>query len=552
MKKEITFLLILMFSYLSGCKESESIQISESHSPDLIKNKLSEEELISWHHKDIFNDSIPGISLEKANKELLKGRKNNEIIIAVIDTEIDTNHEDLKEKIWINPKEISNNGIDDDNNGYVDDIHGWNFLGNDKGENVIYSNFEYVRLIRKFASKYRNINEVEIANKEDKDFEIYKKSLAVLEKTLADSKTSLGRFSDYLERLKRKQDSLKAFFSLDTITKETLNSVQTDDTIIEKQRKKVIEYITTGYSEKATTGYIEQIKKRIETSANIEYQERKVIGDIPDDITNTNYGNNNVSSNSEKLYHGTLVSGIIAAKRNNEIGLDGIIDNVKIMPLCISAYGDEHDKDIALAIRYAVDNGAKVINMSSGKSFSMYQEWVNSSLKHAEENDVLFITSAGNNNLNLDSPKVSYYPNDKKETIESFITVGASSYILKDGLKHKTSNYGNQNVDLFAPGNKLYTTMPKNKYRSIGGTSMAASVVSGIAALIRSYFPNLTAPQVKEILMKSGVSYNIDVEITQEDGTKKMVPFSELSKSGKIVNAYNALLLAEKVSKAKN
>ncbi len=551
MKKHM-FLLSYLFIYLFiSCNTSKNLKIIEFADQKLVKNSLSETEILSWLHKDIFNDSIPGISLEKAYRELLPDKKEQEVVVAVIDTEVDIYHEDLKDQIWNNPNEIAKNGLDDDQNGYIDDIYGWNFLGNDNGENVIYSNYEYIRMIRKFAKVFEGKDEKNFSDAERKDFETYNKLLSIHEKKLTEAESRLLSFETYLKRLTGKQDSLKLFFSLDTITKENLSALQTDNDAIESLRKKVIEYIDMGYSEKATIEYIVGIKKGIKRSANIEYKEREILGDNPDDITDTDYGNNNVSGNLDQLYHGTLITGIIAAKRNNQIGINGIVDSIKIMPLCVSANGDEHDKDIALAIRYAVDNGAKVINMSSGKSFSMQQEWVNSAIKYAENNDVLFITSAGNGNLNLDIPEIHYYPNNNTKASNSFLMVGASSYFLKDGLKNSSTNYGKENVDIFAPGNKIYTTNIKNTYKFTRGTSIATSIVSGVAALIRSYYPNLKAYQVKEILMTSGVSYNINTEIKAQDGTKKTLPFSELSKSGKVVNAYNALLMAERLAAAK-
>jgi len=225
------------------------------------------------------------------------------------------------------------------------------------------------------------------------------------------------------------------------------------------------------------------------------------------------------------------------------------------MPLCISTYGDEHDKDMALAIRYAVANGASIINISSGKDYSLHSDWVEKEIIRAHNQDVLIVTSAGNDHLNLDQKEVFNYPNDTNskgdEIVDNFIKVGASTNNLNKNIKRKSSNYGKTEVDIFAPGENIYTTSPNNTYSTKNGTSYAAPIVSGVAALIRSYYPSLSAAEVKDILMKSGTAYHIDIEIEQEDGSKKLVPFSELSKSGKIVNAYNALLLAEKVVGAK-
>ncbi|GAA4275989.1 S8 family peptidase [Aquimarina mytili] len=528
----------------------------DSISVVLAKNeKLSDKEFEGWQYKDIFEDTVPGISLEKAYREFLKDKKGDSIIVAVIDTEIDIAHEDLKEQIWVNTNEIAENGIDDDHNGYIDDINGWNFIGNVNGENIIHSNYEFIRLIRKFKVLFHNKTVDRITSNQIKDFETYQKALKLLGETKKSKLQQLENVKGFINKYNKAQQILKAHLAVDSITKEQLLALHSTDTIIKKHQKTLISYINRGFTENTLLGYLEQTQESIDKSLDFDYQEREIIGDDPNDINDIHYGNNNVSGNLDKLYHGTLMAGIIAAKRGNKLGNEGILNEVKIMPLCISANGDEFDKDIALAIRYAVDNGAKIINMSSGKQFSMNRQWVNDAIKYAAKKDVLFITSAGNSGLNLDDKEHNYYPNDintdGSEISDNFMMIGASSYTLNKRLIYYKTNHGKNNVDLFAPGYKVYTTLPNNKYRYSRGTSAATPIVSGIAALIRSHYPDLSASQVKEILMKSGISYNIDVEIILDDDTKKMVPFSSLSKSGKVVNAYNALLLAEKMSKTK-
>ncbi|MBL0685340.1 S8 family peptidase [Aquimarina mytili] len=556
MKKVFLIQLISYWCFL-GCTTSKEKMIPyDSISVVLAKNeKLSDKEFEGWQYKDIFEDTVPGISLEKAYREFLKDKKGDSIIVAVIDTEIDIAHEDLKEQIWVNTNEIAENGIDDDHNGYIDDINGWNFIGNVNGENIIHSNYEFIRLIRKFKVLFHNKTVDRITSNQIKDFETYQKALKLLGETKKSKLQQLENVKGFINKYNKAQQILKAHLAVDSITKEQLLALHSTDTIIKKHQKTLISYINRGFTENTLLGYLEQTQESIDKSLDFDYQEREIIGDDPNDINDIHYGNNNVSGNLDKLYHGTLMAGIIAAKRGNKLGNEGILNEVKIMPLCISANGDEFDKDIALAIRYAVDNGAKIINMSSGKQFSMNRQWVNDAIKYAAKKDVLFITSAGNSGLNLDDKEHNYYPNDintdGSEISDNFMMIGASSYTLNKRLIYYKTNHGKNNVDLFAPGYKVYTTLPNNKYRYSRGTSAATPIVSGIAALIRSHYPDLSASQVKEILMKSGISYNIDVEIILDDDTKKMVPFSSLSKSGKVVNAYNALLLAEKMSKTK-
>jgi subtilisin family serine protease len=298
---------------------------------------------------------------------------------------------------------------------------------------------------------------------------------------------------------------------------------------------------------------VDQLKavERINKLLNLDYNDREPIGDLyPDDLNYLNYGNNVVNFNTSLLDHGTLVAGVIAANRVNDIGAKGITNAVKIMPLSISAYGDEHDKDMTLAIRYAVDNGASIINISSGKNFSLHQQWVNEAIKYAAKNDVLIITSAGNDGLDLDERNIFNYPNDTddrdKEISNNFIKVGSSAYAIGESLFDTGSNYGQREVDIMAPGVEILTTAPlRDQYVSKSGTSFAAPIVTGIAALIRSYYPKLTAEEVKNIILESGVKYTLDVNISKDEEQPKMVPFTSLSRSGKIANAYYALKYAE-------
>lgn len=211
--------------------------------------------------------------------------------------------------------------------------------------------------------------------------------------------------------------------------------------------------------------------------------------------------------------------------------------------------GDEYDKDIALAIRYAVDNGAKVINGSFGKAFSPNKEWVYDAIKYAASKDVLFVHAAGNDAENIDvKPN---YPNDAEgsnpEFADNVITVGALNYEYGSKVMANFSNYGKVNVDVFAPGVKIYATVPNNQYEYLQGTSMASPNVAGVAALIRAFYPELKAVQVKQILIESGISLTNTFALAGENA--EPTTLDKISKSGKIVNAYNALKMAEKITK---
>jgi subtilisin family serine protease len=299
--------------------------------------------------------------------------------------------------------------------------------------------------------------------------------------------------------------------------------------------------------QKELDGYVDVL-----SGANLKTDYRKSLGDNPDDIKNTKYGNNNVMGPDKKeILHGTHVAGIVAGVRNNNLGGDGIADNVEILVVRAVPDGDEYDKDIALGIRYAVDNGAKVINGSFGKTFSPHKQWVYDAIKYAEKKDVLIVHAAGNDAKDIDTE--NNYPNDsadkKTEFADNLITVGALNYEYGKNVVADFSNIGKVNVDVFAPGVKIYATTPNNTYQYLQGTSMASPNVAGVAALIRSYYPSLTAKQVKHILMDSGTSISSNVVFAGNPSDTR--PFASLSTSGKMVNAYSALVMAEKMSKNK-
>ncbi|MCK8521485.1 S8 family serine peptidase [Aquimarina sp. D1M17] len=513
------------------------------------QQKLSEQEKKDWHFKDIIDDTIPGISLNKAYKELLKDKKGDTVIVAVLDSGFDINHEDLGDNIWKNSKEVSGNGLDDDNNGYIDDIHGWNFLGN-ATQTIVYENYEFIRVLKKLKPRFEHINANTIDPKDQMLYSLYLKAQKELDKNIALLKEDYQFLKDVVDARK----AIDQYLSRTDYTIEELSQIDPKgDTLLQKhikERKSSLRYNMDKdweeYFKKVT-----EIKEKY--SLNIHYDGREIIGDNPEILGNELYGNNDTEGDLELESHGTNVVGIIAANRKNDIGINGVTNLVKIMVIRTTPRGDEYDKDVANGIIYAVDNGAKVINMSFGKEFSLNHKLVHEAIKYAEKNDVLLISSAGNESKNID--EIDYYPNDydlrtKNEIANNFISVGASTFSPKHLVAY-FSNYGKMNVDIFAPGYNIYTTAPKDTYETNGGTSFSAPIVSGIAALIKSYYANLSMLEIKNIILNSGVDYNNILELKQDDGTKKSIPFSELSKSGKVVNAYNALLMAEQMSKRK-
>lgn len=525
---KLSYLSLLAVLVLSGCGASKSAVAPITNIDNLpLKNaEIKENDLKRWSHLDIVKDTVPGMSVDKAYSELIKNKKGTKVIVGVVDSGVDIDHPDLKSIIWTNPKEIAGNGIDDDKNGFIDDIHGWNFLGDIGGETL-----EMTRIVRKG----------------DDGSETYKKAKEAFDKDYQEALASKQQFDFINNADKTIQKELKK----ENYTAADLKAFETKDPTVNQYKKVMLSVITQAGPEfkEELKEYQDHIYNQINYNLNLEFDGRKVLGDNIDDITDTKYGNNNVTGPEKKgASHGTHVSGIIAQVRNNGLGGDGVANNVAIMAVRAVPDGDEYDKDIALGIRYAVDNGAKVINGSFGKGFSPHKEWVYDALKYAASKDVLIVLAAGNEGADLDVEE--RFPNDRiasGEVSNNVIKVGALDTKYGSNLVASFSNYGTQDVDVFAPGVKIYATFPNNEYKYEQGTSMASPNVAGVAALIRSYYPSLKASQVKQILMDSGVPTTIDVVLGGDKSNKRS--FSKASKSGKMVNAYNALIMAEKMSK---
>ncbi|OIV42598.1 S8 family peptidase [Flavobacterium johnsoniae] len=527
---------------LAGC--SATLQAQSSTSKEFIKAPLavvkkapvSENELKRWSHLDLIKDSIPGMSVDRAYAELLQGKKGQKVIVGIVDSGVDIEHEDLQGMIWTNTKEIPGNGIDDDKNGFIDDVHGWNFLGD-----AVHENLEMTRIVKKG----------------DDGSAQYKEALAQYtekyEKALKDKQQV-----DFLLEV---HATIKKELNKTTYKVEDLSTItSTDPKVLQSKNIMTQIFGNAGptFDPEAELGeYKEQVYDQLEYNLNKEFDGRKIVGDNPDDIKNNRYGNNVVfGPDKEKALHGTHVAGIIAQVRGNNLGGDGVANNVEILTVRAVPDGDEYDKDIALAIRYAVDNGAKVINGSFGKSFSPQKKWVYEAIKYAAKKDVLIVHAAGNDGYNIDETKNINYPNDSEDNVKEFtdnvITIGAINKQYGETVVAPFSNFGKINVDVFAPGEEIYATVPNNKYKYLQGTSMASPNAAGVAALIRSYYPKLKASQVKNILMDSGVALPSKVilgENPNPDQQPVAVSSVESSKTAKMVNAYNALILAEKMSK---
>ncbi|WP_430614668.1 S8 family peptidase [Flavobacterium sp. JP2137] len=493
---------------------------------------LTDEQLKRWSHLDLVRDTVPGMSVDRAYQELLKGKKATKVVVGVIDSGIEIEHDDLKKAVWTNPKEKAANGIDDDQNGYIDDIHGWNFLGK-----AVHENLEYTRIVKKG----------------DDGTEQYKKALAKHREEINEAVQSKPRVDILINANKE----LLAYFKADTYTLQDLEKIDAKaDSKIVQAKNIMYGILSRGNDLSVIDKYRKQVESKLEYQLNVEFNGRALTGDNPDDLNDVPYGDNNVMGpDRDEAMHGTHVAGIIAQERHNNLGGDGVAsDVVEIMAVRAVPDGDEYDKDIALAIRYAVDNGAKVINGSFGKYFETHSQWVRDAIVYAAEKDVLIVVAAGNDALDLNKDGgVDRFPNDNvrmgKEISDNFLVVGALNPEFSEKLIASFSNYGHYDVDVFAPGVKIYATVPHNTYDFLQGTSMASPNVAGVAALVRAYYPKLTAGQVKKILMDSGIAIDKEVILGGKPTDKRN--FKAISTSGKIVNAYNAILLADQVSRAK-
>lgn len=512
-----------------------------------------------WHLLDREKDGVYGIGVEKAYSELLKDRKSVPVVVAVIDSGVDTLHEDLKSILWKNPGEIPGNGIDDDKNGYVDDVHGWNFLGGKDGRNVNKDSYEAARVYYKLKKKYGDsIPDDSTATPEQlKEIKLYQKVKMLIEGDAKEATLNVMFLKNIVEKMPwadsvlqaglQKQeysgDDLQRFKPNSTDeskAKSTLMALFLGFQALEKTNKMLLEMTNEFYSG-------EKSKAEAALTEPRDYR-GEIVQDNYEDINDRYYGNNDVMAGTPM--HGTHVSGIIGAVRNNNLGGNGVADNVRIMTLRAVPDGDEHDKDIANAIRYAADNGAKVINMSFGKSVSPEKNWVDDAVKYAESKGVLLVHAAGNDSKDIDindNFPNPYFNDDTATKAGTWLTIGASGDPGTGGLIGSFSNYGKNGVDVFAPGVKIYATLPGgNQYGNLQGTSMASPVVAGLAAMLMSYFPELSAQQIKEAIQKSATQLT-DTKV-KKPGTDEDVDMTELSKYSGIVNAYEAVKYAQQLA----
>lgn len=498
----------------------------------------------NWQHLDPAKDSIPGISTYKAY-EYLEGRVSDTVIVAIIDNGVDITHEDLRGKFWENPVETAGNNRDDDGNGLVDDIYGWNYLGNANGTDLKNETLELTRLYAYYENMFRDADTLDIPDTRYDLYLRYQKIKAAYESEVDEKLQEMEMYLRILLEYHNSDSVIRRKLKKEFYSEADVEKIRSRRKVISQARDFLLRFYAYGIDTSVLTGQIGNLTKDLETELNPSLRSREdIIGDDPGNMADTIYGNNHVDAMGPS--HGTGVAGIIAAEQN-DTGIDGIAKAVKIMVLRAVPDGDERDKDVALAIRYAVRHGAAVINCSFGKQYSAYPEFVSDALEEAEREDVLIVHASGNDGTNTDS--IVYYPNGLRSDgsrAGNWISVGASTPFEDEGLVAPFSNYGGATVDVFAPGYQVRSCSLSSSYSFGSGTSFSAPVVAGVAAVLKSYFPHLTAPEIREIILRS--SYKPEIQQVMRPGGSgdDMVEFSALSVSGGIVNLYAAVVLADR------
>lgn len=508
-----------------------------------------------WHFLSLEKDSIYGAEVYKAYDFIQEKKQKKQVVVAIIDSGSDYEHEDLKDALWVNYDEIPNNGIDDDRNGYIDDIHGWNFLGS-KNKNLIDAPLESDREYLRLESKYIGIDPKDVKKSDSKEYEVFINQIIPYSR-MASSVKSNNNLKKLIEYSDVFTKEMEAKFPGEKFKEEHLKSIvpSKDDKEKFNAYRNCIHWF---FSQKRAEMYfwddivkyqLEMYQKRVDRikETRKSYSNpRAIINDDYNNIKDRFYGNDSICT--KHSLHGTHVAGIIGATRGNELGIDGVAD-VKLMIIRAVPNGDEYDKDIALAIRYAVENGANIINMSFGKSISPNKKWVTKAMKFAEKRGVLLVSAAGNSSRLIDEHP--HYPVKyitERKVLSNFITVGA---ISSDGKPAKFSNYGERDVDLFAPGVDVYSTVLGNKYQSMSGTSMAAPVVAGVAAMIWSYYPELSVQELKDVILKGVTSRKGEIVAKHKKWKYKKptkpVEFSKFCSTAGILNAHKSVMLADEI-----
>ena len=530
----------------SGQTESSD---AESASADETKAPAPSRAPRDWYHLDRVPRSGPGLDTRAAYQSVLQGRSPQDTVqVAIIDSGIDLDHEDLGAKTWTNDDEVPGNDVDDDGNGYVDDVHGWNFIGGPDGKHVNQDTYELTRLYVDLREDFKGVDSAEVAPENQDQYQRYQEIKGTFQEKRRQAEKRLQQVEKAQTAVQASVQILKKHLKADTLTREAVQAVSSPKQKIRRAQRTLQYFYDQGLSPSDLSDYKDQLQRQVEYNYNPDFAPRPIVGDDYSDKTERRYGNNDVVGPDAS--HGTHVAGIIGAMRQNGIGIDGVARGVRLMSVRTVPNGDERDKDVANAIRYAAENGADVINMSFGKKYSPHKEVVDAAVQYADSMGVLMVHAAGNDGANVDSTDnfpSPYYQNGGQA--QRWIEVGASSWKGGKELAAPFSNYGAERVDVFAPGHSIYSTVPENNYDRNDGTSMAAPMVSGLAALMMAHYPSLTATEVRSILLDTAIRHT-DQMVMQPDG-ETTVRFGTLSDTGAIVNARAALQRAQEMVASK-
>ncbi len=486
-----------------------------------------------WWLQDAQTGAFPGIGLDRAG-ELLKGRSpGRSVVVAVIDGGVDTTHEAISSHLWSNGREVPGNGKDDDGDGYVDDVRGWNFIGGADGRDVQYDTYEVTR-------QYVACKGSTASGGSDGGMRDCEAIAKEFERKRQESQQTLEQVKRIDAAMTRATTLLQGALGTDSVTPARVLALHPTNPEVQQAQAIYMQLVTHGLTPDAVAEAKEHYENDMEYGLNESYDPRPIVGDDYSDPTERLYGNTDVVG--PDAMHGTHVAGIVL--RESRAVVSGAGPDIRVMSIRTVPDGDERDKDVANAIRYAADHGANIINMSFGKGFSPQKPAVDDAVRYAVSKGVLFVHAAGNDAEDLatatDYPSRVYASGD---TAASWIEVGASSWRGADSLAAPFSNYGAQQVDVFAPGVDILSSVPGGGYKRESGTSMAAPVVTGLAAVLMAYFPDLEPADVKRILLESATRY-ADQSVVRPGTQDETVPFGELSRTGGIVNGYSAIRMA--------
>lgn len=569
MKKMFLFLALSLFANMTYAQLLKNGSSNDKKQSDL-----------DWFNCSFDKDGIYGAEVNKAYDFLKDKKIKKRPVVAIIGTGLDIEHEDLKDAIWKNPKEKKINGKDNDKNGYIDDIHGWNFLGGKDGtvmeKTMEEGDREFIRLFDKGYGKYFYDGENFYQMINDKKTKVpapdnmneyrYYVNRVLSESRIAGSYggyqlsyliRDYGKHFDRMMRAKypnqeltqkefgicydpkaAKRDSLSEVAFMIYIMGFTVS--QTDSWDVVHNAIKSGDQITMAK---------EEYEKAMQQYGNDGRKE--IVGDNYLDLNDYKYGNNVLLTSD--AFAGTMLGGIIAANRENDWGMNGIMDKAELMTLRVKANeGEPYLKDVVLAIRYAVDNHADIIMLPQQATLypDNQKKWVDEALKYAESKGVLVVVPT--REYSVDMAKMEFYPNrwmTGEKELTNLMIVASSD---KNGNPSMSSNYGAKEVDLFAPGTDVYSSYTGDTYQKASGAGLAAAATVGVAALIKAYYPELSGSQIRNLLIKS-VTSRADAEVekgirVKDRVTQDLFLFGDLCLSKGILNAYNAVIAADKMS----